>query len=65
MNLSDLLTVAQAAELIPALSESQIRMLIKRNTDGFDDECVVRIGRSVYVDRGRMGRWLDKRRMAA
>ena len=62
MNLSDLLTIRQAAELVPALTEGAIRMLIKRDTGGFEDECIVRIGSRVYIDRASMERWLEKRR---
>lgn len=71
IQLGDVLTVAQLAELNPAFSESTIRWWIyNAKTNGFE-KCLIRVrgtakrrGR-LYIDRQALEAWLEEQREAA
>ena len=62
MNVQDILTVAQLAELNAAFSEATIRWWIfNAETNGFE-RCLVRIGGRVFIDRTAFEAWLEDHR---
>lgn len=62
MQLKDVLTVAQLAELNPAFSESTIRWWIfNAEKNGFA-RCLLRVGGRVYIDAVAFKRWLEEHR---
>lgn len=58
-------TVKQVAKEEPAFPVGGLRNLMFHNTDGFRDECVIKIGAKVLIDTNAMGRWIDAHREAA
>lgn len=65
MDMTNVLTVKQLAELNPAFPESTIRWWIfNAVTNGFS-ECLIRMKRRVYIDRRAFERWLERHRAAA
>jgi len=53
-------TVKQFAATEP-WSEHAVRWWILKNVDGFDDRCVLRVGRRVFIDLIEAERWLCER----
>lgn len=65
MQLKDILTVAQLAELNPAFSESTIRWWIfNAERNGFA-RCLLRVGGRVYIDAHSFKQWLNDHREEA
>lgn len=59
MALDKMITVKQLAEIGP-WTESAIRWMIFKNTDGFEQRCVRRIGRRVLIDLDEVERLVDE-----
>jgi len=59
---------ADLIELVQFPQESGIALRTLRywtytNMDGFEDSCVVRVGRKVYLDRRAINEWLEGHRL--
>ena len=61
MQPEDLVRVSQFCEANPAFKVSAIRWLIHNSHDNglADAKVIVRIGRSVYIDKIRFAEWLE------
>jgi hypothetical protein len=64
MPTSTLLSVKQAAERSPALSERRLRHWIQTDCDGFRARCTVKINRRRFIDAEEVTAWLDDHRAA-
>lgn len=64
MDMTNLLTVAQLAELNPAFTESTIRWWIFNAEEFGFSKCVIRIRGRVYIDRVAFEAWLEEHRQA-
>ncbi|WP_290478764.1 DNA-binding protein [Hyphomonas sp. UBA1923] len=65
MNVQNILTVSQLAELNPAFTEPTLRWWIF-HADRFDfNKCLIRIGGRVYIDLRAFTEWLDAHRAEA
>jgi hypothetical protein len=64
MDVQNLLTVAQLAELNPALSETTVRWWIFNAAEFGFDRCLVRVQRRVFIDRVALEEWLEEHRGA-
>jgi len=63
MRLDDLRTVKQVAEASPVFTESSLRWLIfNRQKTGFD-QVLVKVGRRVFIDTGKLAEWMDQHRL--
>lgn len=58
------LAVSAVPDIIP-VTEAGVRWWIFANTDGFADQCVVRRGRRVFIDRAALEEWLEDGRPQA
>lgn len=58
----DYLTVETAAKVVDK-EETTVRYWIQNNTDGFYKKCVIRRGRSIFIDRAQLLDWLDDGRV--
>lgn len=62
MNGEDLLTIDQLVEQFPAFREKTVRWWIYNGkTNGFE-ECLIRIGSRIYVDRTKFADWIESHR---
>lgn len=64
MDMTNLLTVAQLAEINPAFTESTIRWWIFNAEEFGFCKCVIRIRGRVYIDRVAFEAWLEEHRQA-
>jgi len=65
MNGEDLLTIDQLVEQFPAFREKTVRWWIYNGkTNGFE-ECLIRIGSRIYIDRTKFVVWLESHRPVA
>ena len=60
-----LYTINQIVTLYPALTVGGLRDCIFYNKNGFEDRCVIRIGRKVMIDADALDEWLNEHRGAA
>jgi hypothetical protein len=64
MDVQNLLTVAQLAELNPALTEPTLRWWIFTDEAFGFAKCLVRIRGRVFIDRAAFEAWLEEHRTA-
>jgi hypothetical protein len=64
MDVQNLLTVSQLAELNPALSEATLRWWIFKAEEFGFSKCLVRIRGRVFIDRIALEAWLEEHRGA-
>ncbi|MCV6576746.1 MAG: helix-turn-helix domain-containing protein [Cohaesibacter sp.] len=63
MEMNNMMTVAQIAELNPAFSEAILRWWIfNADINGFA-ACIIKIGGRVYIDRKAFEHWLEGQRV--
>ena len=59
---ADLRSLELLAQQTPAISARMLRHWLQLNLDGFRDQCAVKIGRRVLLDKDAVEVWLEDHR---
>ena len=65
MEIENLVTVRQLAEVSPAFTEAGIRWLLFQARSNGLERAIVRVGRRVLIDRVAFENWLEEGRVGA